>query len=400
MMGSSYIRQEPKGVALIIGAWNFPVDLTLQPLVAAVSAGCCAVIKPSEVSRHTAVLIEELICKYLDSSAVRVVQGAIPETTALLKLPWNHIFYTGNAHVGRIVLRAAAEHLCTVTLELGGKSPVIVDKSANMESAVSRVSTAKWLNAGQICVAPDYVLVHKDREQEFVDGMKRYIQKFGSDPKDSQDFSRVVHENHVHRIKALLEATQGAVVAGGMVDPEARYIAPTIVQGASLAEPLMRDEIFGPVLPVIAVGSIEEAIEKVNMVCSQPLALYVYAEDKVVQEKILMSTRSGGVGINTSLEQITNIHLPFGGVGTSGQGAYHGKAGFDEFTHQRSVLHQDTTIVKQSTLPPPPYKDSLYDLGVRLSVTGFLSEEQKRLAKAALGVAGALAASVAVRSRL
>jgi len=398
MMGKSYIRQEPKGVILIIGPWNFPIELIMHPLVSAIAAGNCCVIKPSEVAANCGALMEKLIPKYLDSSCIKVVSGAVPETTALLKERWDHIFYTGNGFVGRVVLRAAAEHLTPVTLELGGKSPVIVDKTASMRSVIERVASAKFLNAGQICVAPDYVLVHKDREQELVDGVKARIKDlFTSSPKESPHMGRIITPNHVKRVAGLVSATKGEVVAGGIgeADPEARYMPPTVVRNANIDEPLLKEEIFGPVLPIVPVSSVQEAVERVNTVCDQPLALYIYSEDKGSIEYILDHTASGGVAVNTSVEHLMNPNLPFGGVGTSGHGAYHGKAGFDEFTHRRSVLHQDTLIMRGAAIPPQP-PDSMYDLAVKMNITGFLSTTQKRL----LMAGAAAAAGLAVRSRL
>lgn len=404
MIGKSYVRQEPKGVILIIGPWNFPIELILHPLVAAIAAGCPVVMKPSEVASNCAALITRLIEKYLDPECFRVVNGAVAETTALLKEPWDHIFYTGNGHVGRIVLKAAAEHLTPVTLELGGKSPVFIDKSAKMQTVIERVSMTKWLNCGQICIAPDYVMVHKDREQEFINGMKEHLEKYfgkGGAVKDSPYYGRIINGNHVHRIAGLLKETQGEVVAGGMefIDPDSSYFPPTLVRGAKLGEPLLSEEIFGPVLPVVAVDSMDEAIAKVNGICDRPLALYVYAEDKNVQEKILGGTLSGGVCINSCMEHLMNANLPFGGVGGSGYGAYHGKAGFDEFTHRRSVLHQDTTIMKGASIPPNP-PDNMYDLAIKATVTGFLTDSQRQQAKMAATAAAALVGGLLLRARL
>merc|ERR1712232_1019036 len=236
----SFIRKEAKGVVLIICPWNAPFELVFHPLVDAIAAVNAIVIKPSEVSTRSSALVEKLINQYLDTSCIKVVQGAVPETAALLKEHWDHIFYTGNGHGGRIVLKAAAEHLTPVTLELGGKSPVIIDKSAKIQTAIDRVSYAKWLNAGQICVAPDYVLVHKSREREFVEGMKKkIIDAFGDDPKASPDYGRVIDDRHVKRISALLSETQGQVVIGGpdTIDTGNHYFPPTLVKDAQMGEP-------------------------------------------------------------------------------------------------------------------------------------------------------------------
>eukprot|EP00930_Biecheleria_cincta_P016499 TRINITY_DN13399_c0_g1_i1.p1 TRINITY_DN13399_c0_g1~~TRINITY_DN13399_c0_g1_i1.p1 ORF type:complete len:519 (-),score=115.10 TRINITY_DN13399_c0_g1_i1:160-1716(-) len=402
-MGKSYIRQEPKGVLLIIGPWNFPIELCLHPLVSAIAAGNCVVIKPSEVAQNCGVLLEQLINKYLDTACIKVVQGAEPETTALLKERWDHIFYTGNGHVGRIVMRAAAEHLTPVTLELGGKSPVIVDKSAKMKSVIERVSQAKFsMNVGQICVAPDYVVIDKSREQEFIDGMKQHLEStFGTDPSKSPYYGRIINSKHVQRIGGLLAETKGEAVTGGAqrIDADANYIPPTVVRDAKLGEPLLTEEIFGPVLPVIATEGIEDSVKKVNAICDQPLALYVFSEDRQATDYVLNNTASGGAAINTSLEHLLNNNLPFGGVGASGFGSYHGKAGFDEFTHRRSVLDQDTLIMKGAALPPQP-GDSLYDIAVKATITGFFTEAQRRVLKTGLGAAAIVVAGAVLRSKL
>jgi len=334
---------------------------------------------------------------------IKVVQGSVAETTALLSLRWDHIFYTGNANVGRIVMKAAAEHLTPVTLELGGKSPVIVDKSAKMKSVIERIAFPKFsLNAGQICVAPDYVLIHKDREQEFIDGMKQHVERlFGIDAKQSPHFGRIINSRHVSRICNLLKESRGEIVLGGAdsVDTDAHYVPPTLVRNVQLGEPLLTEEIFGPVLPIITTESVEDAINKVNCICDQPLALYVYSEDKAVIDYVLSHTASGGAAINTSGEHLMNTNLPFGGVGSSGQGSYHGKAGFDEFTHRRAVLHQDTLIMQGASLPPKP-SDMLHDLVVKATITGFLSKSQKKCLWRGLAAASVALFGLAVRSKL
>eukprot|EP01059_Diplonema_ambulator_P021865 TRINITY_DN3634_c0_g2_i2.p1 TRINITY_DN3634_c0_g2~~TRINITY_DN3634_c0_g2_i2.p1 ORF type:complete len:456 (+),score=137.29 TRINITY_DN3634_c0_g2_i2:103-1368(+) len=374
MMGKSFIRKEPKGVVLLIAPWNYPIELVMTPLVSIIAAGNCAVIKPSEVSVHSSALLEKLINKYLDTSCIKVVQGEVPETTALLKLPWDHIFYTGNGHVGRIVAKAAAEHLTPVTLELGGKSPVIVDKSAKLDTVVARVSAAKWFNVGQTCIAPDYVLIHKDLEKEFLEKMKKVLAGYGTDPAQSADWGKIISARHVARVSSLLKDTKGTIFTGGLdsVNADAQYFPPTIVTGPSLDEPLLKEEIFGPILPVIALNEMSEAVNVVNKVCDKPLALYVYSENPSFVKSILDQTLSGGVGINTCVEHFMNIHLPFGGVGPSGYGACHGRHGFDDFTHRRACFKQDTLIKKDASLPPPPVPDKMYDILVKVTTTGFI----------------------------
>jgi len=297
-------------------------------------------------------------------------------------------------------MRAAAEHLTPVSLELGGKSPCIIDKSAKMESVVHRIWSFKWgFNVGQICVAPDYVLIHKSRADEFIDALKKRIRDaYGDDPKLNASYGRVINANHVNRIKGLLVETKGEIVQGSLqdIDPSDHYIPPTIVLNPRMGEPLVTEEIFGPVLPVIVIDSIDDAIKKVKSICSRPLALYVYAEDKKVIDHVLDSTLSGGAAINTSMEQILNPNMPFGGVGASGMGNYHGKFGFDTFTHKRSVLHQDTLLMKHSTLPDNP-GDEVYDLGVKLTITGLLSDTQRRILKGVAGFGTLWAAGLGIK---
>eukprot|EP00756_Hemistasia_phaeocysticola_P011634 Hpha_TRINITY_DN15135_c3_g5::TRINITY_DN15135_c3_g5_i1::g.128240::m.128240/K00128/ALDH; aldehyde dehydrogenase (NAD+) len=402
-LGRSYIRKEPKGVVLIIAPWNFPFELSLTPLVAAIAAGNCVVIKPSEVAPNSALVLEQLIAKYLDPACVAVVQGAVQMTTALLKERWDHIFYTGNGHVGRIVLKAAAEHLTPVTLELGGKSPAIIDKSAKLDTAVARISAGKWLNAGQICVAPDYVLVHKDLQKEFTAKMAAQIKtSYGESGRDNQQYGRIINDRHVGRIASLVKGTQGKVVTGGAeeADPEKRYFPPTLVEAPGLDEPLLKEEIFGPVLPILPFSDISSAVDTVNRVCDRPLALYVFAEDKQAVRAVLDGTLSGGVGVNTTVEQLGNNHLPFGGVGSSGYGAYHGKSGFDEFSHRRSCLQQDTFLLRKENIPLAPISDKMYDLAVKATITGFLTKGQRTFLKFAGGAVILGAVGSVVRSRL
>eukprot|EP01062_Namystynia_karyoxenos_P036599 TRINITY_DN2665_c0_g1_i1.p2 TRINITY_DN2665_c0_g1~~TRINITY_DN2665_c0_g1_i1.p2 ORF type:complete len:555 (+),score=250.61 TRINITY_DN2665_c0_g1_i1:83-1666(+) len=404
MMAKSFVRKEPKGVVLIISPWNYPFELAMHPLVAAIAAGCCVVIKPSEISAHTAQLIQQCVGQYLDGSCIKVVQGAVAETQALLRQHWDHIFYTGSGDVGRKVMTAAAQHLTPVTLELGGKSPVVIDRSAKLDVAASRVSAAKWFNVGQTCVAPDYVLVDKAVQGRFVQKMKELAeQQYGADPKASADWGRIVSQNHAKRIKGLMESAKGEIVFGGpdKVDVEARYVPPTLITTDDFDSAILQQEIFGPVLPVVGVDSVDDAIRRINGVCDRPLALYCFSEDKAAVSKVLDNTLSGGCGINTAMEQIMNKHLPFGGVGGSGTGAYHGKAGFGEFTHRRSCLSQDTLIKRDAALPPPPYRsDKVYDLIVRFTVLGFLTEGQRAALKCAVWLgAGVALASAAQYAR-
>ncbi|HTJ80953.1 MAG TPA: aldehyde dehydrogenase family protein [Polyangiaceae bacterium] len=350
----SFIHKDPLGVVLIIAPWNYPLGLVLGPLVGAVAAGNCVVIKPSEVAPKTSAVLAQYLAEYVDPSCVAVVEGGVQETTEILAQRFDHIFYTGNGTVGRIVMAAAAKHLTPVTLELGGKSPTIVDRSANLEVAVKRIAWGKFSNAGQTCVAPDYVLCHRDVYEGFLDRMADTVRNFyGADPQKSPDYGRIVNVRHHKRLVALLGS--GRIVAGGQTDEADRYIAPTVLRDVSPDSPVMQDEIFGPILPVLAVDSIDDAVSFVNR-RDKPLALYVYAEDSAVSEDVIRRTTSGGAAVNHAWMHLANHDLPFGGVGESGMGAYHGKASFDCFTHHRSVLVKPTSL--DAPILYPPYDDT------------------------------------------
>ena len=345
MPGRSYIYREPLGVTLIIAPWNYPFQLVVLPLIGAIAAGNCAVVKPSEISPNVSALIAKWLPKYLDRRAVQVVEGGAPETTALLREKWDHILYTGNGTVGRIVMEAAAKHLTPVTLELGGKSPCIVDESADLDVAAKRIVYGKFFNAGQTCVAPDYVLVHDHVHDALINRMVSIIREFyGDDPKQSPDFARIVNEWHHARLSRLLGNTD--VVTGGETDVSDRYIAPTILKNVKEDDAVMQEEIFGPILPVISVSSVEAAIGFVNR-HEKPLALYVFAGDEAAQDRVLSGTSAGGTVLNHVWLHLSVPELPFGGVGESGMGAYHGRQSFETFSHRRSVL-------KKPTLPDPP----------------------------------------------
>lgn len=331
------IVREPLGTVLVIAPWNYPVHLLFMPLIAAIAAGNAVVLKPSEVAPATSALAEKLVPRYLDNRAIRVVTGAVAETTELLDLPWDHIFYTGNGTVGRIVMAAASKHLTPVTLELGGKSPVWVDDSADVDATAHWLAWGKFLNAGQTCVAPDYVLTTPAVAPKLVEALRREIHTmYGPDPRQSRDYGRVVNTRHLDRLTALLPPT-GSVTIGGDVDRADRYLAPTVIAGATLSDPVMQDEIFGPILPIVTVGGHDEAIAIINA-RDKPLALYVFATSRDVQDAFVERTSSGGVCINAPMLQLGVSSLPFGGVGASGMGAYHGEYGIRTFSHERGVL--------------------------------------------------------------
>jgi aldehyde dehydrogenase (NAD+) len=335
--GKSWVQYDPLGVVLIIAPWNYPVQLCFNPLVAAIAAGNCAVIKPSELNPATSQLIAELVHKYLDRDCFAVVEGAIDETTTLLEQHFDHIVYTGN--------------LTPVTLELGGKSPCIVMPDANLDVAAHRIAWGKWSNAGQTCTAPDYVLVHESVETQLVDKLKGVLKEFyGDNPKSSKDYPRIVNERHVDRLAGLIE-DKGQVAAGGDFVREERYFAPTILTGIKPDAKAMQDEIFGPILPVMKVGSIDAAIDYIND-HDKPLALYVFTADKKVSGRVLTETSSGGACINATLWHCANPNLPFGGVGPSGMGAYHGRWGFELLSHRKAVTEKPTSMDPKITYPP------------------------------------------------
>src|SRR6478609_1113269 len=328
-------------------------QLDLAPLVGAIAAGNTAAIKPSEVSAETSHALARLLPQYLDADAYAVVEGGVPETTALLDERWDHIFYTGNGTVGRVVMTAAAKHLTPVTLELGGKSPVIVDASADLDVAAKRIVWGKFLNAGQTCIAPDYVLVDRRVEAPLLARMTDAVRAFyGVDPRASADLGRIVNERHFDRIARLADADgAGDVVFGGDRDRSTRYYAPTALRGTDATAPIMQEEIFGPLLPTLPVDDLDDAIEFVTA-RDKPLALYLFAEDEGVQQEVLDRTTSGGVCLNATLFHIAVPALPFGGVGESGMGAYHGRATFDTFTHRKSVLSRPTRVDPSIAYPP------------------------------------------------
>lgn len=353
LMGRTFVLREPLGVALIISPWNYPIGLLLSPLAGAIAAGNAVMLKPSEVTPHTSAALARHVPEYLDPEAIALVEGGVPETTALLEERFDHIFYTGNGHVGRIVMEAAAKNLTPITLELGGKSPCLVDRDADIAITARRIAWGKFVNAGQTCIAPDYVLVHRDREEELVGALEAVTREFyGDDPKAAPEFARVVNRRHHERLAKLLES--GHPAFGGEVDAEQNYIAPTVLRGVTPDSPIMQEEIFGPILPVLPVEDMNEAIRFVNE-RDKPLALYVFTQDDAVEEKVLQETSSGGVCVNGTLMHIMDARAPFGGVGPSGQGAYHGRHSFETFSHRKTVMKRGFRF--DLKLMYPPYSD-------------------------------------------
>jgi aldehyde dehydrogenase (NAD+) len=350
--GRASIRYQPRGVVLVIAPWNYPVYLLATPLAAALSAGNAVVCKPSEVTPATSALITRLAGEYLDPEAIVFVEGGVDETTALLEQRFDYILYTGNGTVGRIVAEAAAKHLTPTTLELGGKSPAIVDRDANLKQAASRIAFAKWSNAGQTCIAVDHVWAHRDIHDELVDRLVTEVrERYGINPRESKDFGRIVNERHTERIKVLLDrGGYDEIVLGGEIDIDARYIAPTIVTGTKPSAALMSDEIFGPILPVLSFDDIDEPVAHINA-SDHPLALYVFAKKHA--DGVLDATTSGGACVNDTMMQVFPPSLPFGGVGESGHGAYHGKWGFETFSHRRAIYRRPGFFVEPALAKAP-----------------------------------------------
>ena len=350
MPAKSQLIPEPLGVVCVIAPWNYPVQLLLVPAAGAIAAGNAVVMKPSEVSPNTSDVLARLCAKYLDQNAITLVEGGVAETTELLAQKFDHIFYTGNGKIGRVVMAAAAVNLTPVTLELGGKSPVIIDESANIAVAARRVAWGKWLNAGQTCVAPDYVLVSEKVEAKFVDALRTSLHDFyGDNPHTSDSYGRIVSPRHFDRLVSLMSG--GTAIIGGESARDDRYIAPTVLGNVNLDSPLMQEEIFGPLLPIISVKNTKQAIDFITA-RDHPLALYVFAEKNSVIDDVLANTTAGGVTVNGTLLHLTSPHLPFGGVGESGMGAYHGKAGVRIFQHMKPVLRRGTKIDPKMTYPP------------------------------------------------
>ncbi|NEQ76780.1 MAG: aldehyde dehydrogenase [Okeania sp. SIO2C9] len=330
------IYPEPLGVVLIIGAWNYPFQLVISPLLGAIAAGNCAIIKPSEVAANTSEVVANLIANTFDPVYISTVTGGVEITQQLLAEKFDHILFTGGTKVGKIVMEAAAKNLTPVTLELGGKSPCIVDADVQLEYTAKRIAWGKFINAGQTCVAPDYLLVNQAVKSDLLDKIKKYIVEFyGKNPANSPDYCRIINEKQFSRLTNLLQ--DGKIVIGGETNSEDRYIAPTIIEGVSWDSLIMQEEIFGPILPVLEYSNLEEAIAIVNS-RPKPLALYFFSRNKQKQEQVLTETSSGNVCINDTVMQFGVVSLPFGGVGNSGIGSYHGKASFDTFSHYKSVL--------------------------------------------------------------
>ncbi len=369
-MGStSSIQYEPKGVCLIISPWNFPVNLTISPLVSAIAAGNTVIIKPSEMTPHISKVMKELIASVFEENEITLIEGAIQTSTDLLSLPFNHIFFTGAPSIGKIVMSAAAKHLASVTLELGGKSPTIIDETASIKTAAKRIAWGKFANAGQVCIAPDHIYVHKSKQEELVNEFTKVIKSFyGEYANQSESYTCIVNASHKDRVASMIDNAkeEGATVSyGGKVDEKSNAIEPTILTNVKMSSKVMQEEIFGPILPIIPYDSIEEVIDTINSK-DKPLALYIYSKKTKNINHILKNTRAGGSCINNNAVHFFNKNLPFGGSNNSGIGKSHGVFGFQEFSNARGVLKQHIPGALEMLMPPyTNFKETLINLTIK-----------------------------------
>lgn len=339
--GKSKIQKEPYGSVLILGPYNYPVQLLAEPLVGAIAAGNCAVLKPSELTPHVSEAMYQIVHSTFKEEYIACVEGGVEVNQELLSQKFDYIFFTGSERVGRIVMKAAAENLTPVTLELGGKSPVIIEKTANIKEAARRIAWGKLMNAGQTCVAPDYVLLDESRKQQFLTEMKTaFSHLYGKEIKKNPDFGRIVNERHMERLQKILEQDAKYLFCGGRADTLQRYIEPAILDlGKDQNAASMQEELFGPILPVLSYHKLEDAVRFVNK-RAKPLALYLFTKKRSAEKFVLERVSSGGVCVNDTISHLINPDLPFGGVGASGMGQYHGKYSFDTFTHEKSVFYK------------------------------------------------------------
>ncbi|XP_011357329.1 fatty aldehyde dehydrogenase isoform X1 [Pteropus vampyrus] len=359
MMDEAYVQPEPLGVVLIIGAWNYPFVLTIHPLIGAIAAGNAVIIKPSELCENTAKILSKLLPQYLDQDLYIVINGGVEETTELLKQRFDHILFTGSTSVGKIVMEAAAKHLTPVTLELGGKNPCYIDKDCDLDVACRRIAWGKYMNCGQICIAPDYILCEPSLQNQIVQKIKENVKEFyGENVKESPDYERIINLRHFKRIISLLEGQK--IAFGGETDEATRYIAPTILTDVNPETKVMQEEIFGPILPIVPVKNADEAIKFINE-REKALTFYVFSHNKKLVKQMIDGTSSGAVTVNDVIMHFTLSSLPFGGVGSSGMGTYHGKYSFDTFSHQRSCLLKSLKMEGVNKLRYPPNSQSKVD---------------------------------------
>ncbi|WP_294375643.1 aldehyde dehydrogenase [uncultured Clostridium sp.] len=352
MPAKSFIENEPYGSVLIIGPYNYPFQLIIEPLAGAISAGNTVVLKPSEMTPNVSFIIKKIINELFEEDYIACVEGGINTNTALINSRFDYIFFTGSASVGKIIMKAAAQNLIPVTLELGGKSPVIVDETADIKEAAKRIIWGKTMNAGQTCVAPDYVVVHESVKDELIDNMKSAIEQFfGKDIEESRSFGRIINDKHFNRIKTILEEDKDKIIFGGKCNKEDRYIEPTLIETHSFKCASMKEEIFGPILPIISYNNLDDIIEKIKTL-PMPLALYIFTTNKKSEMKIMNMIRSGNVCINDTISHLANPYIPFGGVGDSGMGAYHGEDSFRTFSHRKGILKKPAKLGIPLLYPP------------------------------------------------
>lgn len=350
----SYIKNEPYGTVLIIGPFNYTVQLVFEPLIGAIAAGNTAIVKPSELTPNATEVIEDIIQDTFEENYISVIKGGIEETQTLINLPFDYMFFTGSEKVGQIVYESAARNLVPVTLELGGKSPVIIDQTANLKVASERISFGKFTNAGQTCVAPDYILINRKVKNDFIKALRQTITEFyGENIKESPDFGRIVNKKHFNRLNELLETHKSKIIFGGNSFEEDLYIEPTIIDNVNLQDQIMQEEIFGPILPIITYDDFDEAVQIIQSK-SKPLSLYLFSEDENSTQRVIEELSFGGGAINDTLMHLANPNLPFGGIGASGIGQYHGKYSFDTFSHMKSYTFKSTRL--ESSIYFPPYK--------------------------------------------
>ncbi|NNE32585.1 MAG: aldehyde dehydrogenase family protein [Winogradskyella sp.] len=366
---SSYIKYESKGVCLIISPWNFPFNLTFGPLVSAIAAGNTVIIKPSEMTPHSSELMAKIVSDIFEEDEVALVQGEVETSTELLKLPFNHIFFTGSPKVGKIVMQAASKNLSSLTLELGGKSPTVIDRTANIDKAAKKLMWGKFLNAGQICICPDYVLIDEALKDNFIEACKKWLNHyFTANPKASQSYGRIVTDKHFERLESYLQEAEqknGKVELGGNRDSSSKYIEPTIISDLKPEAMLLEDEIFGPILPIVTYKSLDLAITYINSK-ARPLALYIFSSNKTNIKKIINNTRAGGTCINNTIIHYTNHNLPFGGINNSGIGKSHGFFGFEAFSNKRAFIKQYTFGVTELLFPPyTSFKEKIAKLTIK-----------------------------------
>ena len=365
--GSSYIYPEPYGVSLIISPWNYPFQLVIDPLIGSMAAGNCSVVKPSEYAPQTARVLNQIISQNFEPAYIAVIEGEAEVSRALLDEDFDYIFFTGSVAVGKMVMQAAARNLTPVTLELGGKSPCIVDRDIDLNVTAKRIVSGKFINAGQTCIAPDYLLVHQEIKSELIDRIKFVIHKFyGAEPQLSPDYPRIVNDKHFQRLRELMQSgtvvagdiqmQSGTVVSGGRSDRQSLYIAPTIIDDIAWDDPIMQEEIFGPILPVLSYHDLSEAISRVKEL-PKPLAFYYFSNNRQNAEAVIRGAAFGGGCINDTLLHFANPHLPFGGTGPSGIGSYHGKKSFETFSHHKSILKRSFRL--DAPLRYPPYGKKL-----------------------------------------